>query len=141
MIKTKHKEIGAQLIRFCFSGGAGVVAGYVTLYALTEFAGLWYLFSSIAAGLVNGGINFFLEKFWTFKNKDTGVIYRQAGLYTLVRLALFGADVGLLYLLVEYAHIYYLVAQVGITIILSLASFVLCRKIFLPKEDRTSYQQ
>ena len=76
-------------------------------------------------------INFFLEKFWTFRNKDENALYKQAGLYTLVRLVLFAADVGLLYLLVKYAHIYYLVAQIGITIILSLVSFVLCRKIFL----------
>ena len=129
-MKIKHKEIGAQFLRFCFSGGAGVVAGYIIWYALTE-AGLWYIFSSIVANIVNGAINFFLEKFWTFKSNDKHTIYKQAGWYTLVRLGLFGADVGLLYLLVEFAHVYYLFAQIGITIILSLVGFSVCKKIFV----------
>lgn len=130
------KKLWNQLVRFGFSGGAGVVAGYITLYVLTEFAGLWYIFSAIFAGVVNGGINFFLEKFWTFKNNDKKAIYKQAGLYTVLRLALFGADVGLLYVLVEYVRMHYLVAQILITIILSLISFIVCRIIFKNKENQ-----
>lgn len=129
----KAKEIWIQLLRFGFSGGAGVVAGYITLFLLTEFAGLWYIFSSIIANIINGGINFFLEKFWTFKNNDKRHIYKQAGFYTVLRLALFGADVGMLYMLVEYGHIHYLIAQIFVTIILSLISFLVCRKIFFNK--------
>lgn len=127
----KVNKIYTQLIRFGFSGGAGVLAGYISLFVLTEFVGLWYILSSVVAGIVNGLINFFLEKYWTFKNRDKGAIYKQAGFYAMTRLALFGADVGLLYLLVEYAHIHYLIAQIAITIILSLISFLACRKIFL----------
>lgn len=126
----KTKQIWNQLVRFTFSGGAGVIAGYITLYALTEFAGLWYIFSSIFGNIVNGGINFFLEKFWTFKDSDKKHIYKQAGFYTVLRIAIFGADVGMLYMLVEYGHIHYLIAQIIVTIILSLVSFLICRKIF-----------
>lgn len=137
-MKPKYKELCTQLVRFGFSGGAGVIAGYVTLYTLTEFAGVWYLFSAIVAGIVNGGINFFLEKYWTFKNKDASGIYKQAGQYAAARLVLFGADVGLMYVLVEYAHMHYLVAQIFLTIVLSLVSFVICRKIFCVKTPATN---
>jgi dolichol-phosphate mannosyltransferase len=132
----KNKKTLFQLIRFGFSGGAGVIAGYITLYTLTEFAGVWYLFSSVAAGIVNGGINFFLEKFWTFQNKDKEHIYTQAKWYTILRISLFASDVGLMYIFVEYFHIYYLFAQIFITIILSIISFIVCRKIFLTEEPK-----
>lgn len=134
MVNTFWKKIGVQFVRFGLSGGVGVLLGYVTLYLLTEFAGLWYIFSSIVANILNGGVNFFLEKFWTFRNKDTSHIYAQVGLYTALRLSLFGADVGLLYLLVEYGHMHYLIAQIFVTVVLSIVSFIVCRKIFLDKE-------
>jgi dolichol-phosphate mannosyltransferase len=129
-MKIRYTELIGQLLRFGLSGGAGVIAGYATLYVLTEYAGMWYIFSSLIAGVLNGGINFFLEKYWTFKNKNPKTIYKQAGWYALTRITLFAADIGLLYTLVEFAHIYYLVAQIGITIVLSLVSFIVCRHIF-----------
>jgi|SRR3989338_7509906 len=129
----KTKEFYMQMLRFGFSGGAGVIAGFITLYVLTEFFSVWYIFSAIVAGIVNGGINFFLEKYWTFKNNDKDTIYKQAGFYTVLRLALFGSDVGLLYVFVEYLHINYLVSSIIIGIFLSLISFLCCRVIFLRK--------
>ncbi len=131
----KLKELFSQGWRFCISGGAGVIAGYITLFTLTEFAGLWYIFSAIIASIVNGGINFFLEKFWTFKNKDTKSIYKQAGWYASVRILLFFLDIGLLYILVEYFGLHYLIAQIIITVLLSIVSFICCRIIFRIKKS------
>lgn len=124
------KKLASQFLRFCISGGTGVAAGFFTLYALTEWAGVWYIFSATIAAIVNGVINFFLEKYWTFKNKNAGAIYRQGAFYAVLRISLSGADVGLMYVFVEFLHIYYLTAQIIITILLSIVSFIVCRIIF-----------
>jgi len=120
----------SQVMRFLSAGGLGVLLYYLTLYILTDIAGVWYMASAVVASIVNYSANFVLQKYWAFENKDAKNIHRQAGKYALMVMSLFAANLLLLYLLVEYAHIQYLIAQVIATIPLTITSYFATRAVF-----------
>ena len=125
-----NKQNLLQITRFLVGGGAGVLVYYITLYALTEFAGLWYVASSVIGSVLNTAVNFVLQKFWTFRNKDKRAAPRQMVLYLILSIGIFSANTGLLFVLVEYAHFPYLLAQLILTALLSIVSFVATKGIF-----------
>lgn len=103
---------------------------YIGLYTLTEFAHVWYVLSAIIAFVLNFLVNFTLMKLWTFRGKGSKEIKRQLVTYFIMAIGFLVANTTLLYVLVEYAHIQYLVAQGVLTVFLSIASFFITRKIF-----------
>ncbi|TSC81809.1 MAG: dolichol-phosphate mannosyltransferase [Parcubacteria group bacterium Gr01-1014_20] len=119
-----------KLLRFLGAGSFGIFLYYLILYLLTDVMGLWYMFSAVVASIVNYVSNFVLQKFWTFENKSRENILGQAGRYAIMFGGLFVANLTLLYVLVEYAHIHYFVAQVMITTLLTTVSYILSRQIF-----------
>ncbi len=120
----------SQVMRFLSAGGLGVLLYYLILYILTDVVGVWYMVSAVIASIVNYSSNFVLQKFWTFENKETKNIHWQAGKYAAMMVSLFVANLLLLYVLVEYAHLWYLIAQVIVTILLTVISYLVSRRIF-----------
>jgi putative flippase GtrA len=124
-----------QVIRFLLGGGAGVLAYYAVLYGLTEWCGVWYIASAGVAWVVNWTLNFTIQKFWTFRNRDRATVRRQLLCYFLMALGFLVTATTALYALVEWGGLHYLVAQVLIMTVTSTISFFVTRRIFRPKED------
>jgi dolichol-phosphate mannosyltransferase len=118
------------VVRYLSAGALGVLAGYLTLYVLTDIAGLWYMASAVAAFILNYGINFVLHKFWTFRNTRTDQAPKQLASYFAMAVGIFFANLGLLYVQVEYLHIWYILAQLVSTAILTVIGFFVSRRIF-----------
>lgn len=49
----------------------GGVLDYAVMIALTELLGIYYAVSIIISGTIGAVLNFFLNKYWTFKNKGS----------------------------------------------------------------------
>jgi len=124
------KQRFLEIVRFCISGGIGVILGYATLYILTEYVGLWYLLSSMTACALSYTIGFIMQKFWAFKNRDTKKIKRQIFLYLVISVLFFVTNTGFMYVFVDYCHIQYIFSQIILTIILSIISYITTKKIF-----------
>lgn len=107
-----------------------MVTYYATLYVLTEFVGVWYLVSSIVAGSLSFGVNFLLQKFWTFQNYDTKAVPKQALWYAVMKFGLLLAGTASLYWLVEYVQVQYLAASAILTVFFSIVSYIITHKIF-----------
>lgn len=105
-----------EIVRFCIAGAAGVIAYYAVLYYLTEYLKLWHVYSAVVGLVVNQAVNFVLQKYWTFKNTDAKEAPRQAAQYFLMGAILSLANILLLYLFADMLHIWYMGAQIGITV-------------------------
>ena len=113
-----------KLIRFGFSGAGAVLAYYVPYYLLTEmFGAKHYLMAAFAASVISSSVNFVLQKYWTFKNKEPGKAGVQAGRFIITSIVFTLTNSGLLYALVHWLHLNYMVAQMIVTVILSIASW------------------
>ncbi|MBI2607551.1 MAG: GtrA family protein [Candidatus Doudnabacteria bacterium] len=119
-----------QILRFMLAGGLGVLLYYVLLYVLTEHAGFWYLASATIAALANQTCNFFTLKFWAFQNHAMTHVHRQVNAFAVLKGTLFGANLALLWLLVELVNLWYMAAQLIVTAILTTASYLISERIF-----------
>lgn len=104
-----------RLIKFSIIGviGAGINTGF--LWVLTDFVGLFYLFSSPIAIEIAIIMQFLMNDRWTFKERKTknirqfskrllkSNIWRSGGL-TL--------NIGILYFLTDYIGLYYLISNI-----------------------------
>lgn len=123
------KEMG-RVARFFIAGMLTVLVNLAALYALTEYAHLWYIASSIVAFSISYGVNFSLQKFWTFKHRGVHAITYQLPLHFALALGNLTLNTLILFVLVEWMHVWYLFAQIIAAIIIAFESFFLSRKIF-----------
>ncbi len=124
-----------QAVRFCIAGAAGVIAYYAALYCLTEYLGVWYVASAVIGFILNTGLNFTLQKFWTFQNKETHLVRRQLMLYSLMTVSFLIGNTLFLYLMVQYLHMWYIGAQMILTVVISILSFIFSGKIFKNEKE------
>jgi len=117
-------------MRFLSAGALGVSLYYFILYILTDVVGVWYMASAIIASVANYSSNFIFQKFCKFRNKNTDNIQKQVGKYVVMVMFLFVANLLLLHTLVEYAHLWYMKAQAIVTIVLTLVSYLISKRIF-----------
>ena len=129
---TKAAQISAimRLLRFLVVGTSAAVIHICTLYLLTEYASLWYIYSSIAAFIVAFVFNFLMQKYWVFKSADHTKIPVQLPLHLTVALINLGINTILLYIFVEYVGLWYILAQAISSAIIAAETFVVLRLIF-----------
>ena len=103
---------------------------YLALYGLTEYLGFWYVASAMVAFVLNYGLNFILQRYWTFENKVADNVGRHLVLYSAMMLSFFAGNTMFLYIMVEYLQMWYMKAQVILTAIISILSFIFSGMIF-----------
>jgi len=129
-VKTALLKESGQVARFSVVGALSIFVYYALLFGLTEFAAVWYMLSSLAAFAGYYSVNFLLQKFWAFQNKDKKRVGRQLVQFSFVAVGNWVLNVTLLYVLVEYAHMWYMLAQGILTIVVSIISYLALRCIF-----------
>lgn len=128
--RTSLKKIFSyHIARFIVSGGTAAVSLLAILFVLTEFVGVWYIASSILAFIVSVFINFTLQRLWVFENDSQKNMTRQAILFFGVNLMNLLINAVLMYLFVDIAHFWYMLAQVCTSIIIAFESFIVYKKI------------
>jgi putative flippase GtrA len=132
-LETIKKALEIELIRFAIGGASGLILGYAAFIILTDWFGVWYLVSSMIAFVVNYGGSFYVQKYWTFRNREENKTMYQLMLYCVFVAAYFFLSTGLMYVFVNNAHIMDEVAQKLVMIITSIASFFSTRAILQVK--------
>lgn len=120
----------AQVMRFLIAGGIATVINLAMLYVLTEFAAVWYLYSSIGAFFVAFVFSFSLQKYWVFRSDHHSKIPTQLPLHLGAALCNLGLNTLLLFMFVEYAHLWYILAQLVASTVIAVESFIVFRWIF-----------
>ena len=127
--KSKFSLFMAQTIKYFLVGGIGVGVNLGLLYVLTDFLGIWYILSQCIAIAVSITNNFFLHRYWTFKNEivepKTLERYIKFFIVSVVGMCI---QLGLTFVLVENFGIYYLYAAVLSIIAASAFNYLLNRK-------------
>jgi len=117
-----------RVLRYLIAGGLVAIIDFVLLYILTDFFHVWYLTSSLAALLIAFIVNFLLQKFWAFQNHSLAGVHMQFSLYVLLLGVNIILNTILLYLFVEQAHLWYLLAQLLTSAMLACMNFIVYRR-------------
>ena len=117
-----YKKITNEFFKFAFVGLIGTVINLLILYSLTEFFGIYYLFSAGVAFIISASNNFILNKIWTFKERIKDKILSKYVKFFSVSLVALFVNLFFLYIFTEFLGIYYMISQViaiGIALIIN----------------------
>ncbi len=134
IIKFNFPFSDSRIIRFVISGTIGAVTDLFLLWFLTAAFGIWYLASAIIAFILSFVVSFFLQKLWTFKNREADRTHVQAGIYLAVTLCNLGVNTLLVYVFVRYFSLHYLLAQIIASVLIAFESFFAYREIVFKKK-------
>lgn len=120
------------VLRFGVSGLLAAASLFATLYVLTDLLKLWYVASAAVAWILSMAVSFALQRGWTFRSRGRDGARTQ--LVAFIALGLFNAaaNAGLMYLLVDRAHLNYLAAQLLLAVLIAVWNFVIMRYAIFP---------
>ena len=127
--KSKFSLFVAQTVKYFLVGGIGVGVNLGLLYILTDFLGIWYILSQGIAIAISITNNFFLHRYWTFKNEiiEPKTLERYVKFF-IVSVIGMTIQLVLTFGLVENYGLYYLSAAVLSIIVASAFNYLVNRK-------------
>ncbi|MFB6181163.1 MAG: glycosyltransferase [Candidatus Nanohalobium sp.] len=114
-----------EYFKFAFIGGLGAAINSAVLYILTEYLGVYYVYSSFAAIEAAIIIMFFLNNLYTFSETKSSVGEILEGLLrsNLIRSLGIAVNIGLLWALTSVFGLYYLVSNIIAIFVASVVNF------------------
>ncbi|MBQ3718512.1 MAG: glycosyltransferase [Methanomicrobium sp.] len=104
-----------KLLKFGCVGLSGIFVNTGILYILTEYAGLYYLLSSLFAIEASIITNFLLNDSWTFNEKVNSRIaekWKRFVSFEVISVLGVAINMGVLYTLTEFAGIWYILSNI-----------------------------
>ena len=108
-----------QFIKYIIVGFVGTALDFSFLYLLVEYGHLFYLLAAVISVSLVLWVSFTLNKYWTFKNFEKK--------YCLSHLIALVVSLVILASLVQFFHLWYLLAKVFATIAAAIVNFLLVR--------------
>lgn len=121
------RERMLEIVRFCFVGGVSFLMDYTLLFVLTEFAGLYYLYSSAISFSVTVVFNYWLCVIYVFKGAKRQTT-RQAIIFFGTGVIGLGLNQLCMWLFVAVAGLHYMLAKIFATAIVTIWNYVTKRK-------------
>ena len=123
-----------EIVRFLIAGTTATLVNMIVLYALTEFAGVWYLLSLTVAFLIAFLISFTLQKFWTFAEKNKERMGNQAVWFFIVQMGGLLFNMLALYIAVDVFGLWYMGAQFFILLFIAASNFLIFKFVIFNKQ-------
>ena len=123
------------VVRYVIAGGITALSNILVLYILTDYLGLWYLVSSFAAICTAWVVSFLLQKFWAFQNYGLDRVHIQLYLHTILALSNIVLNTVLLYVFVEWIHLWYIAAQIIASGLLACMNYIVYRHYIFPRQN------
>ncbi|MDP6756288.1 MAG: GtrA family protein [Patescibacteria group bacterium] len=116
-------------IKYIISGGSSALAALVVVFVVTDVFKVWYLISVIFGQVVGFFTNFYLQKFWTFRDPSQERMHRQFKIFIGLAVAHMVLNVVFISILVEVFGMWYLLAQAIVLAVLAIGSYLFNRFI------------
>ncbi|MBR0102361.1 MAG: GtrA family protein [Selenomonadaceae bacterium] len=121
------RERMLEIIRFCFVGGVSFLMDYSILFALTEFAGVYYLYSSAISFSITVVFNYWLCVIYVFKDAQKQTT-RRAIIFFGTGVVGLGLNQLCMWFFVDVAGLYYMIAKIFATAIVTIWNYLTKRK-------------
>jgi putative flippase GtrA len=124
-------------VKYIISGATSAFAALTTVYIATDIFKVWYLISVIFGQVVGFFVNFYLQKYWTFRDPSQKRIERQFKLFIGLAVAHTVLNAIFISILVEVFGMWYLLAQAIVLAALAIASYIFNRFITFKAVSKT----
>ena len=116
-----------EIVRFCFVGGVSFLMDYSILFALTEFAGVYYLYSSAISFSITVVFNYWLCVIYVFKGAGKQSA-RQAMIFFGTGVIGLGLNQFCMWFFVDVVGLHYMIAKIFATAIVTIWNYITKRK-------------
>lgn len=130
------KPLLLQLVKFGVVGILATALDYGIMVILTEWAGVYYLFSSTISFMLSLLFNYVCSMRFVFERKKGQSRGKELVIFSVLSLMGLVLNQAVLWLLVERQHIYYMVSKAAAAVLVMGWNFV-SRKLFLEKKTKT----
>ncbi|MFC1622522.1 GtrA family protein [Patescibacteria group bacterium] len=117
-----------QFIKFCIVGTIGAIIDIGGLYLLVEFLNIHYLLAATVSFILAVINNYFLNKYWTFKNSEKKHA-KQFTSFVLVSIAGLLINLSIMYIMVDILSSWYIFAKIIASIIVLFWNFLMNKHI------------
>ncbi|MBO4780189.1 MAG: GtrA family protein [Selenomonadaceae bacterium] len=111
-----------ELVRFCFVGGLSFLVDYSLLFALTEWAGVYYLYSSAISFGVSVVFNYWLCVTYVFKGAGKQTT-RRAIIFLVTGIMGLALNQLCMWFFVAMAGLHYMLAKIFATAIVTVWNY------------------
>jgi len=125
--------LASTVMRYAIAGGTASLVDVLLLFTLTEFGGIYYLFSAALGTTISFFARFFLQKLFAFRNRSVHLFPRQIAAYAFLYVSATFATLSLLYFFTEVVGWWYIASQVMAILLIASISFFVYRYIVFPK--------
>lgn len=101
-----------QFVRYAVVGSAALVVDFGTLFALTHFAGVYYLISAAISFTLGLAVNYWLSRTWVFSNRTLSNSTLEFTVFAAIGVAGLGLNEVGMWLLTSKLGLYYLLAKI-----------------------------
>ncbi|MBR1859275.1 MAG: GtrA family protein [Selenomonadaceae bacterium] len=112
-----------ELFKFLIAGGSCFIIELIILYSLTEFIGFNYLTSSAIAFTVAVVINYIMCVRWVFDTNKKQTLTTKL-IFITTSVAGLGINQLCMWLFVEFLDVYYMLAKIFATAIVTIWNFI-----------------
>lgn len=112
-----------KICKFLIAGGLSTSAHLITLFLLHEFLAINLVLASSLAFCLAFLVSFSLQKYWTFRNYSRKKLIKQLFIYLIIAIISLNINAFGIYYLVNELHIWYLLAQVFVSLTVSVFNF------------------
>ncbi len=110
-LSIERREVITQAGKYFIVGGVCTLIDFTLLYALTRFAGLHYVVSSVISFMSATVFNYYLCTFWIFKVRTVENRNLEALYYALITAVGLGINSLLIWALTQYAGYYFMISK------------------------------
>ena len=119
-----------QLFRYGFVGGLAFVVDYGTLFVLTHFAGVPYLWSAAAAFVLGLVTNYLISISWVFSHSGKMRLWQEFVFFAMIGMVGLFLNECIMYVCTDLCSIHYMVSKLLSTAIVIFWNFF-ARKFLL----------
>ena len=133
---TAITELAHQFLKYVLVGGIAFILDFTTLFALTEFAGLYYLVSASCGFVLGLAVNYLLCIRWIFSFRSLTNASHEFALFALVGVLGLLLNNALLYVQTEFLGFHYLASKLVAAAVILMFNFSLRRYLLFSERGK-----
>ena len=112
VLKNQTDKTHIQFFRYIFVGGAAFIVDFVSLFAFTDFFGVYYLISAALAFTLGLIANYVLSINWVFNNRTLDNMWSEFTVFAIIGLIGLGLNELFIWFFTDFVDIYYLISKI-----------------------------
>lgn len=127
-----------KIIRYFISGSTAALVNIAVLFICVEYLHIWYIAGTCIAFVFGLTTSYTLQKFWTFKDNSREDMHMQFLWFTAFAIIMLGLNAFLMYVLVDRAHLWYILAQAISIALIAFLNFTFFNRVLFNQSKQNA---